>query len=304
VPALVGGSADLAGSNQTTIQGGGDVQRAAYGGRNLAFGVREHAMGAILNGIALSGGHRVFGGTFLQFADYMRPSIRLAALMAVPATYVFTHDSIGLGEDGPTHQPIEHLAALRAIPHLAVARPADANETAAVWAEVLRRYEGPVAIALTRQDVPVFDREGEGLGAASLTGRGAYVLAEAEGGAPQVLLIGTGSEVQLALGARAQLQAEGIPTRVVSMPCQEWFAQEPDEYQESVLPDSVTARVSVEAGVTMGWSAYLGPYGVSVGIDDTFGASASAKVLFERLGITVEAVVAAAHESLRRATAR
>lgn len=309
MPELWGGSADLAESNNTTIEGGGSFvptrwqtahwsPRAA--GRVLHFGIREHAMGAILNGIALSGHTRPFGGTFLVFSDYMRPSVRLAALMGVPAIYVWTHDSIALGEDGPTHQPIEHLWSLRAIPNLAIVRPADANETAAAWRATLGQRTQPVGIVLTRQNLPVLPRgevNGESFAAAANLERGAYVLVDARSGNPDVILIASGSEVQLALSAREQLAVDGIDARVVSAPCLEWFDAQPSDYRESVLPSSVKARVSVEAGSTLGWRNYVGDQGVSVGID-IFGASADLDTLFEKFGITVDAVVAAAKKTL------
>ena len=262
LPELWGGSADLGGSNGTTIKGGGSFLPAGSPlpdadpyGRVIHFGVREHAMGAVLNGICLHGLTRAFGGTFLVFSDYMRAPVRLAGLMSLQSLFIWTHDSVGVGEDGPTHQPIEHLWALRAIPELSVVRPADANETAEVWAAALEN-PGPVGLILTRQNVPTLDRsQGEPASAAS---RGAYVIAEADGGEPELLLLATGSEVSVALGARALLQAEGVPTRVVSMPCLEWFEAQPDEYREQVLPARVRARVSVEAGSDQGWWKYVG----------------------------------------------
>ncbi len=298
MPEFWGGSADLAESNLTTIEGGGSflpadsrAPGASPYGRILHFGIREHAMGSILNGIAVGGLTRPFGGTFLVFSDYMRGAVRLAALMQAPVTYVWTHDSIGLGEDGPTHQPVEHLAALRAMPGLDVVRPADANETAAAWLQVLKNRR-PAALALTRQNVPTLDPQ-----QVSGVARGGYVLAEADGGDPQVILIGTGSEVQLAQAARDTLQAEGIPTRVVSMPCTEWFDEQSAEYRESVLPRSVTARVSVEAGRAMPWYQYVGTAGRCVSLEH-FGASADYQTLYEQFGITADAVVSAAKESL------
>ena len=300
MPELWGGSADLAESNNTTIEGGGSFVPAKWqvahwtptkAGRILHFGVREHAMGAILNGITLSGHTRVFGGTFLVFSDYMRPAVRLAALMGVPATYVWTHDSVALGEDGPTHQPIEHLTALRAIPNLAVVRPADANETSYAWLEILKRKNAPAGIILTRQNLPVLQRDAAS--GAQNVAKGAYVLQEAGNGKPEVILIATGSEVQFAVEARAELESQGIATRVVSAPCLEWFEEQSEQYRESVLPKSVKARVSVEAGLTMGWRKYVGDQGVSVGIDH-YGASADYATLYREFGITTEAVVAAA----------
>ncbi len=304
LPELWGGSSDLAESNNTPVKGadsfGPDsISTAMWSatpyGRNLHFGVREHAMAAILNGIALHGPTRPYGGTFLIFSDYMRPAVRLAALQGSNAYYVWTHDSIGLGEDGPTHQPVEQLAALRAIPGLAVLRPADANETAAAWRAMLMGLDGPKGLCLTRQNVPVL----EGTASAAREGvvRGGYVLAEASTGTPEVLLIGTGSEVQLAVAARETLEAEGIPTRVVSMPCVEFFDQQDAEYRESVLPRAVRARVSVEAGIAMPWHRFLGDAGVAVSLEH-FGASAPYQTLFSEFGITAEAVVDAARGTL------
>ena len=300
MPELWGGSADLAESNNTTIEGGGSFVPEKWqvahwtptkAGRILHFGVREHAMGAILNGITLSGHTRVFGGTFLVFSDYMRPAVRLAALMGIPATYVWTHDSVALGEDGPTHQPIEHLTALRAIPNLAVVRPADANETSYAWLEILKRKNAPAGIILTRQNLPVLQRDAAA--GAENVAKGAYVLQEASGGQPEVILIATGSEVQFAVEARSVLEAQGIATRVVSAPCLEWFEEQSEDYRESVLPKSVRARVSIEAGLTMGWRKYVGDQGASIGIDH-YGASADYATLYREFGITTEAVVAAA----------
>ncbi|MEL0260664.1 MAG: transketolase [Aquiluna sp.] len=303
LPELWGGSADLAESNNTTIEGAGSFVpekwdtahwTAKKGGRIVHFGVREHAMGSILNGVALSGHTRPFGGTFLVFSDYMRPAVRLAALMGIAPIYVWTHDSVALGEDGPTHQPIEHLTALRAIPNLEVIRPADANETAHAWLEILNRRTAPQALVLTRQNLPVLDREG--FGSAELTAKGGYIYAEGSA-APQVILIATGSEVQFAVEARVSLEAEGISTRVVSMPSVEWFRQQPKDYQESVLPTGVRARVSIEAGLSSGWRELVGDAGKSIGIDH-FGASADYKTLYREFGITTEAVVSAAKSVL------
>ncbi|TFC39478.1 transketolase [Cryobacterium sp. TMT2-17-1] len=311
IPELWGGSADLAESNNTTIGGAASFIPSEHStnewtgnpyGRVLHFGIREHAMAAILNGIVLHGNTRPFGGTFLIFSDYMRPAIRLAALMQAPSIFVWTHDSVALGEDGPTHQPIEQLATLRAIPGLDVVRPGDANEVSWAWKTILERRQGPAGIVLTRQNIPVFER-GEGdatgdvLASARNVARGAYVLAEAAGGTPDVILIGTGSEVQLALAAREQLQAEGISARVVSAPSLEWFREQSAEYREAVLPASITARVSVEAGIALTWDKYVGDRGRSVSIEH-FGASADYKTLFREFGITTDAVVAAAKESL------
>ena len=306
LPELWGGSADLAESNNTTMAGEPSFiprskQTAEWKGgpygRTLHFGIRENAMGMILNGIALEGLTRPYGGTFLVFSDYMRPAVRLAAIQQVPVTYVWTHDSIGLGEDGPTHQPIEHLAALRAIPGLAVVRPADANETAQAWAEVLRRGT-PAGLALSRQNLPIVDRTEH----AKATGvaKGAYVLIDAASGSPDLVILATGSEVQLALEARLRLEKSGVATRVVSMPCREWFEEQPRSYQNKVLPPSVRARVSVEAGVAMGWHDLVGDSGRCVSIEH-FGASADAKTLFREFGFTPEAVVKAAKDSLAAA---
>jgi transketolase len=306
LPELWGGSADLAESNNTTMKGEPSFVPTEHAtkefpgheyGRTLHFGIREHGMGAILNGIVLHGGTRPYGGTFLVFSDYMRPAVRLAALMKLPVIYVWTHDSIGLGEDGPTHQPIEHLSALRAIPGLDVVRPADANETAQAWRLALEHTDRPTALALTRQALPVFDR-GE-VASAEGVAKGGYVLAEASGGQPQVILIGTGSEVQLCLTARERLEAEGTPTRVVSMPCQEWFRAQDKAYRETVLPSAVKARVSVEAAVAMSWRDLVGESGECVSIEH-YGASAPYQVLFEQFGFTPDRVVAAAHASLSR----
>jgi transketolase len=292
VPILLGGSADLTPSNKTDLKGESDLKRGDFSGRYIRFGVREHAMGAMMNGMALHGGVRPYGGTFLVFSDYMRPAIRLAALMELPVIYVFTHDSIGVGEDGPTHQPVEHLMALRAIPNLTVIRPADSVETAAAWLSALENRDGPTALVLTRQNLPNLDSSVEN------AQRGAYVLAEALGATgepvdPDVVLIGTGSEVQLAVQAREMLAAGGLAARVVSMPSWELFNRQPADYRQHVLPPSVMARVSVEAGVTTGWQQFVGLHGASVGLD-RFGASAPYEVVYENLGITAEAVVEAA----------
>ncbi len=312
LPELWGGSADLAESNLTTIKSAKSFVPAEWSthewsgdpyGRVLHFGIREHAMGAILNGIQLHGPTRSFGGTFLIFSDYMRPAVRLAALMDIPSIFVWTHDSVALGEDGPTHQPIEQLATLRAIPNFAVVRPADANETAVVWLELLRRHGGPAGIALTRQNIPVFPRGEGGFAAASEAVKGAYVLVDTpDGGTPDVILIATGSEVQLAVAARETLAAEGVQARVVSAPSLEWFAEQDAAYRESVLPKAVTARVSVEAGVALTWRGIVGDTGRSVSIDH-FGASADYKTLFEKFGITADAVVEAARESIEESNA-
>ncbi|MFD9812340.1 transketolase [Streptomyces sp. NPDC059080] len=311
LPELWGGSADLAGSNNTTIDKtssflpvGNPLPGADPYGRTIHYGIREHSMAAEMNGIALHGNTRIYGGTFLVFSDYMRNAVRLSALMHLPVTYVWTHDSIGLGEDGPTHQPVEHLASLRAIPGLNIVRPADANETVIAWREIMKRYTkefgvgAPHGLALTRQGVPTYEANDE-------AAKGGYVLFDSEGpsGAaaePQVVLIGTGSEVQLAVEAREQLQAAGVPARVVSMPCVEWFEEQDQEYRDSVLPPSVKARVAVEAGVGLTWHRYVGDAGRIVSLEH-FGASADAKVLFREFGFTADAVTAAARESLEAA---
>ena len=292
LPELVGGSADLAPSNKTFIANGGNVQATSLGHRNLHFGIREHAMGAVLNGMALHGGLRPFGGTFLVFSDYMRPAIRLAALMEQPVIYVFTHDSVWVGEDGPTHQPVEHLLALRAIPNLVVLRPADANETAAAWTVALERTNGPTALLLSRQGLPVLKRARE-IGTEGVA-RGAYVLSDAESGTPAVVVIATGGEVTLAIDAAAELAARGIEARVVSMPSWELFAEQSEEYRRRVLPP-VVPRLAVEAGVTLGWRDIVGDTGAVIGID-RFGASAPGAEVVEKFGLTVEAVVKKAVE--------
>ena len=304
LPELWGGSADLAGSNNTFIKGDPsfgpeDITTETWtttpGGRNLHFGIREHAMGAIMNGIALHGGTRPYGGTFLIFSDYMRPAVRLAALMRTDAYYVWTHDSIGLGEDGPTHQPVEQLAALRAIPGVSIIRPADANETAAAWRAALLYPESPKGLALSRQNLPILPGTKEH--ATEGVARGAYVLVTGSKPVPDVILLGTGSEVQLAVAAAERLEQEGIAARVVSVPCLDWFAEQDADYQESVLPQAVTARVSVEAGLALPWWRFLGSHGRAVSLEH-FGASAPYQKLFEEFGITTDAVVAAAHDSL------
>jgi transketolase len=288
VPWLLGGDADLGGSTKTIVPGGD--WRASGEGRNLRFGIREHAMGAIVNGLAYHGGVRGFAATFFVFSDYMRPAVRLAALNHLPATYVWTHDSIGVGEDGPTHQPIEHLMALRAMPNLWVMRPCDANETAAAWRAAMTRTDGPVALVLSRQDLPVvapIDAPVE---------RGGYVLSDCAG-APAVILIATGSEVQLALAAQTQLAADGVAARVVSLPCWSLFCAQDAGYRDAVLPPAVRARVAVEAGVSFGWGDLVGSHGRVVGLD-RYGASAPGEVLMEKLGLTAAAVVAAARASM------
>jgi transketolase len=296
VPWLIGGSADLATSNKTTLtfEGAGDFQPGEYGGRNLHFGVREHVMGASVNGLVVSG-IRAFGATFFNFSDYMRASIRLSALMEIPSIFIFTHDSIGLGEDGPTHQPIEQLASLRAMPNLIVLRPADANEVVEAWRIIAKLQHQPVALVLTRQAVPTFDRTK--YGATSGVAKGAYVLADAVGGKPDVILMGTGSEVSLCVEAYEKLKAEGIAARVVSMPSWEVFEQQDAAYKESVLPASVTARVSVEMAATFGWERYVGLKGRKIGMH-RFGASAPLKDLLKFFGFTADAVVAEAHKAM------
>ncbi len=307
MPEFWGGSADLADSNMTTIAGAKSFVPTEWSthewtgdqyGRVLHFGIREHAMGSILNGIVLHGNTRAFGGTFLIFSDYMRPAVRLAALMGIPSIFVWTHDSVALGEDGPTHQPIEQLATLRAIPNLDMVRPADGNETAYAWKTVLERRQGPAGLALSRQNLPVYARgEADETGAvyagAENTSKGAYTLLEAANGKPEVILIATGSEVEIAVAARLQLEAQGVATRVVSAPCLEWFDEQPAEYREQVLPAAVAAKVSVEAGISLGWNKYVGPFGKSVSIEH-FGASADPKTLYREFGMTAEAVVSAA----------
>jgi transketolase len=311
MPEFWGGSADLAESNNTTIESGGSFIPAEHSthewtgnpyGRVLHFGIREHAMGAILNGIVLHGNTRPFGGTFLIFSDYMRPAVRLAALMKSPAIYVWTHDSVALGEDGPTHQPIEQLATLRAIPGLDIVRPGDANEVAYAWKTILERRNGPAGIALTRQNIPVFERgegdaSGETFASAKNVSKGAYVLAEAPNGTPDVIFIATGSEVQIAVEARELLKNEGINARVVSAPSLEWFEEQSAEYRESVLPSSVKARVSIEAGLDLTWRSYVGDHGKSVSIEH-FGASADYQTLFREFGITTEHAIEAAKLSI------
>lgn len=297
IPELIGGSADLAPSNETNIKGGGDFFPETPGGRNMHFGVREHAMGAILNGMSRYGGVIPFGGTFLIFSDYVRPAIRLAAIMKTRVIYVFTHDSIGVGEDGPTHQPVEHLAALRVMPNVSVFRPADANETAACWKMALERADGPSLLCLSRQKLPTLPPEtvyGQGN-----VYRGGYICMEGSGKAPAVVLIATGSEVSVAVGARALLEAEGVSTRVVSMPCQEVFEAQPKEYRDAVIPPAVKARVSVEAAASFGWERFVGDAGASVALDH-FGASAPGDRIFAEFGFTAENVANTARGVLSR----
>jgi transketolase len=286
LPMLIGGSADLGVSNNTDIKASHSFEAGEYDGRILHFGVREHAMGSTLTGMSLNGGLIPYGGTFMTFSDYMRPAIRLAALSEVQVIYVFTHDSIGLGEDGPTHQPIEHLAALRTIPHLFVIRPADPAEVSEAWRIAILRRHAPTALALTRQKVAVIDRKR--FASADGLRRGAYVLADAE--SPQLILIASGSEVGLALEARAKLEAEGVAARVVSMPCWELFEEQPQDYRDAVLPPSVTARLAIEAGVRQGWERYVGPAGDVICLD-RFGASAPGDVALKNLGFNVDNVL-------------
>ncbi|MDR0435724.1 MAG: transketolase [Propionibacteriaceae bacterium] len=307
LPELWGGSADLAGSNLTTMTGEpsflpsdrvSDEWPGGPYGRTLHFGIREHAMGGIMNGMAAEGLTRPYGGTFFVFSDYMRPAVRLAALMKLPVIYVWTHDSIGVGEDGPTHQPVEHLASYRAIPGLAIIRPADANETAVCWKQALIRCDGPNALVLSRQDLRTVDRSLAEFAPAELAAKGGYVLRDARAGAvPQVIVLATGSEVEVALDAQDALEAAGVPTRVVSLPCFEWFEEQPLEYRESVLPPKVKARVSIEAGISLGWQRYVGDSGRSVSLEH-FGASAAGELLFREFGLTVAAVVEAAKAQL------
>jgi transketolase len=301
LPEMWGGSADLAESNNTTIEGSGSflpessaMKGADPYGRVIHFGIREHAMGSILNGIALSGLTKAFGGTFAVFSDYMRPAVRLAALMKLPSIFVWTHDSIGLGEDGPTHQPIEHFAALRAIPDFDVIRPADANEVAAAWKKIIREHKAS-GILLSRQNLPVFDRSA--LGSVDGVARGAYILKEASK-TPQLILMATGSEVALAIQSAQVLEESGVPTRVVSVPCFEWFNQQSQEYKDEVLPPAIKARISIEAGIAQGWRDYVGDAGACVSLEH-YGASAGANVLFKEFGFTVENVVATAKRVLK-----
>jgi transketolase len=292
VPELVGGSADLHPSTKTYLNAYPAVENGDFAGRNLHFGIREHAMGGIMNGMALHGGLRPYGSTFLVFADYVRPSVRLSALMGLPVVYVFTHDSIFVGEDGPTHEPVEQLASLRAIPGLTVIRPADANETAAAWRSILTHRNGPVALLLTRQKLPILDA-----GVAAGAAQGGYVLADVDD--PQLILVATGSEVALIVEAQRLLTAEGIGARVVSMPSWELFEAQPEAYREAVLPPEMAVRVAVEAGVSMGWERYVGPQGGIVAMN-RFGASSPYQVLAAEFGFTAEAVAARAKLCLER----
>ncbi len=296
IPSLIGGSADLAPSTKTLIDGENDFQSTHFEGRNLRFGVREHAMGAIMNGMAIHGGLIPYGATFLVFSDYMRPAIRLAALSGLQVIYVFTHDSIGLGEDGPTHQPIEHLAALRAISNLTVIRPCDANETVHAWQFALKNNKGPVALALTRQNVPTLDREI--FGAADGLYRGAYILSDDNADNPDLILIASGSEVQIAIEAAQKIREKGAAIRVVSMPSWELFDQQPEAYRQQILPEEIKARVAIEAGSSQGWHRYVGSRGRVIALDH-FGASAPYKILFEKFGVTADRVVEAAYDLLK-----
>jgi transketolase len=293
---LVGGSADLRSSNNTFLQGYSEFSAENRDGRNLNFGVREHAMGSVMNGIALTRPLIPYGGTFLVFYDYMRPPVRLAAMMGLQTIYVYTHDSVGLGEDGPTHQPIEHLAGLRAVPNLTLIRPADASETTIAWRVALENRHGPTALALTRQKLPVFDRTK--FNSAEGVAQGAYVLSDPEHGNIDVILIGTGSEVSVAVDAQALLIAEGINARVVSMPSWELFEKQPAEYRESVLPPAIKARIAIEAAASLGWSRYVGDDGEVIAIDH-FGASAPYQVIMEKFGFTPANVVARVRAMLK-----
>jgi transketolase len=300
VPWLLGGDADLATSTKNTIEGAGDFDGRTGEGRNLHFGVREHGMGAIVNGMAYHGGVRPFAATFFIFSDYMRPAVRLAALSELPVIYQWTHDSVGLGEDGPTHQPIEHLASLRAMPNMTVIRPSDPNEAAEAWRWAMTHQEGPVGIICTRQKVPVIDRRGRG--AASLLAKGAYVLSDPDGSEPEAIVIATGSEVQVALEAQARLAESGVPVRVVAMPSWEIFESQPPSYRNEVLPPEITARVSIEAAATFGWERWIGDRGLAIGID-RFGASAPGEINLEKFGFTPERVVEAVRQVLERVPA-
>ncbi|CAB4531954.1 unannotated protein [freshwater metagenome] len=301
LPEFWGGSADLAGSNNTTINSAGsflpatsEMSGANPYGRMIHFGIREHAMGSIINGIALNGLSRSFGGTFAVFSDYMRPAVRLAAIMDLPSIFIWSHDSIGLGEDGPTHQPVEHLASLRAIPNFSVVRPADANEVREAWKSILRRRK-PVGLLLSRQNLPVIDRTSHS--SADLVDKGAYVLKEADGVA-QVILIATGSEVCIALAVQEALNAKSIPTRVVSAPCLEWFNEQTPAYRESVLPKGARLKVSIEAGIAQGWREFIGDSGIAISLEH-FGASASAPKLFDEFGFSPDKIVTKIEAALR-----
>ncbi len=296
VPWLVGGDADLSESTKTKLEGAGDFDGQTGEGNNIHYGVREHAMAAIANGMAYHGGVRPFVATFFCFSDYMRPSIRLAALSKLPTIFVWTHDSIGLGEDGPTHQAVEQLMSLRAMPHFAILRPGDATETAQAWKAIMEHEDGAIGLVLCRQNIPELDRA-TAKGDAS---RGGYILAEASGGAPKVILLATGSELHVAVAGRLKLETEGIPTRVVSMPCWEFFDAQPRDYRDMVLPHSVKARVSIEAGVTLGWQKYVGDGGGSIGVD-RYGASAPGDVVMREYGFTAEHVARFARDLAHKA---
>jgi transketolase len=298
VPELVGGSADLASSNNTDIDDGGDVVTGEFSGRNIHFGVREHGMGAIVNGLALHG-FRAYGGTFLTFSDYMRGAVRLSALMHLPSIWVWTHDSIGLGSDGPTHQPVEQIPALRAMPNLSVIRPADANETVLAWRHAVASTDHPTALVLSRQDLPILDPASV---PADAVERGAYVLRDAIAGEPELILIATGSEVQIALAAADSLDLQGVKTRVVSMPCMDHFAAQPAEYRDQVLPPTVGARVSIEAAATFGWDRWVGELGEVIGME-SFGASGTIEQLYPHFGFTAEHVAEAGRAAVKRAAA-
>ena len=295
IPNLIGGSADLAPSNKTDIKSSSSMESANYGGRIMHFGIREHAMGSLMNGMALHGGLIPFGGTFMTFSDYMRPAIRLAALSEIQTIYVFTHDSIGLGEDGPTHQSVEHIAALRAIPNLQVIRPCDAHEVREAWRIALESRHTPTALSLSRQKIALIDREK--YASASGVRNGAYILAEADGGTPQLIIIASGTEVGLAMETREAMEADGTPTRVVSMPCMELFEQQSYEYKAKVLPENITARLAIEAGVRQGWDRYIGLKGEAITVDK-FGTSAPANIVFEKYGFTIENVLEKARKAV------
>jgi transketolase len=295
IPTFIGGDADLAPSTKTQLKAYGDFEPGQYDGRNIHFGVREHAMGALVNGIVLNGMTRAYGATFFTFSDYQRPTVRLASIMKIPSIFVYTHDSVLLGEDGPTHQPVEHLMSLRAMPGLYTVRPADANESVDAWVWAMQVRHRPMALIFSRQKLPVLDRSG----AKGELSKGAYILKDAEGGKPDIILIGTGSEVSLCVGAADELAKSGVKARVVSFPSWELFEEQPEEYRNEVFPPDVTARVSVEAGVTLGWCKWIGPNGASVGIDH-FGASAPAAEIAEHFGLTVDNVVKTARGVLGR----
>jgi transketolase len=297
IPWLLGGDADLSVSTKTSLSGLGDFDGQTGLGRNIHYGVREHGMGATANGMAYHGGIRPFTATFFTFADYERPALRLAALSHLPVIFVFTHDSVGLGEDGPTHQPVEHLASLRAMPRMWVVRPGDANETAEAWRLALNRKDGPVTLVLSRQDLPTLDREK--YAPASGLQKGGYVLADAPGGAPQAAIIATGSELNIAVQAQDKLAAQGVRARVVSLPCWEVFAAQPPEYRDQVLPPSLTTRVSIEAAATFGWERWVGDRGVAIGLD-RYGASAPYEVIFKELGLTADHLVQTVQSLLAR----